>query len=233
MSKLGWGFFLILTFTISLPASWWALSKVDFGYSFLHDAIDISSHINRYAPKNIKGKLGFETTSKEERVSLFHGTVQAIQSQGKGLLALTYTNKSTQSSIRLYTNAEITHLQDVANLIDVLKFLVLALCAFWVMLVLLLWAKDKSLPEAKRLLSSTLLIFLLCGTLLLLGPEAIFNQLHIWIFPENHQWFFYYEESLMSTMMNAPDLFAYIAGMLSLLSLLLTTLLMIVLKKII
>lgn len=233
MSKLGWGLFLILTFTISLPASWWALSKIDFGYSFLHDTIGISNHIDRYAPKNIKGKMGFEKTSKEERVVLFHGTIQAIQSQGEGLEALNYINESTQSSIRLYTNSEITHLQDVANLIDVLRFLVIALFVFWLMIVFFLWKMHKSLPDATQLLFSTLLILILCGALLLLGPEAVFNQLHIWIFPEDHQWFFYYEESLMSTMMKAPDLFAYIAGMLSFFSLLLTTLLIVVLKKII
>jgi len=107
------------------------------------------------------------------------------------------------------------------------------LSVFWLMLIFLLWKMNKPLPSGKRLLSSAMLILLSCGALLLIGPEAIFNQLHIWIFPENHQWFFYYEESLMSTMMKAPDLFAYIAGMLSLLSLLLTTLLIVVLKKII
>jgi hypothetical protein len=41
-----------------------------------------------------------------------------------------------------------------------------------------------------------------------LGAKKVFYQLHVWIFPEGHQWFFYYQESLMSTLMKAPDLFA-------------------------
>lgn len=44
------------------------------------------------------------------------------------------------------------------------------------------------------------------------GFETVFYQLHIWLFPADHQWFFYYEDSLMSTMMQAPVLFAYIGG---------------------
>ena len=48
--------------------------------------------------------------------------------------------------------------------------------------------------------------------LLIAGPTAVFYQLHIWIFPDDHQWFFYYQESLMSTMMKAPDLFGGIGA---------------------
>ncbi|MFN2223885.1 MAG: DUF1461 domain-containing protein, partial [Candidatus Promineifilaceae bacterium] len=33
-----------------------------------------------------------------------------------------------------------------------------------------------------------------------------------WICPPGHQWFFYYQDSLMTTMMKAPVLFAGIAA---------------------
>ena len=46
---------------------------------------------------------------------------------------------------------------------------------------------------------------------LIFGAKAIFYQMHVLIFPPDHQWFFYYQDSLMSTMMKAPDLFAGIA----------------------
>jgi len=44
-----------------------------------------------------------------------------------------------------------------------------------------------------------------------LGPKAVFYWAHTKIFPAGHQWFFYYEESLMTTLMKAPDIFAFIA----------------------
>lgn len=233
MNRLGWGLFLILTFVITLPMSWWVLAKANFTYAYLHDAINISENIDRYAPKNINGKLHFESTSKDTRVALFKGIVDAIQQQGKGLTELSYLDPNTQSSIRLLTVAEVTHLQDVANLIDKLKVMVFALAIFWLIVVLILWKRRKALPSAVQLLISATLIIVLCGAILSIGPEAIFNQLHIWIFPKNHQWFFYYEESLMSTMMKAPDLFAYIAGMMALLSLFLTTIIIKLLKVLI
>ena len=51
--------------------------------------------------------------------------------------------------------------------------------------------------------SATLLI-----TFSVFGFTDIFYYLHTLVFPENHQWFFYYQESLMSSLMKAPDLFA-------------------------
>ena len=35
--------------------------------------------------------------------------------------------------------------------------------------------------------------------------------MHEWVFPAEHQWFFYYQESLMTVLMKAPDLFGAIA----------------------
>jgi hypothetical protein len=48
--------------------------------------------------------------------------------------------------------------------------------------------------------------------LAVIGPKAVFTQLHIWVFPAEHKWFFYYQDSLMSTMMHAPILFGGIAA---------------------
>ncbi len=44
-----------------------------------------------------------------------------------------------------------------------------------------------------------------------IGPVKVFYALHELLFPDGHQWFFYYQESLMSTMMKAPELFGWIA----------------------
>ena len=81
--------------------------------------------------------------------------------------------------------------------------------------------KKSAMPSKKSaFLNIGVGLIITSAGLLTLGGKAVFYQLHIWIFPANHQWFFYYQDSLMSTMMKAPDLFAYIAISLSLLGLL-------------
>jgi len=218
MKKILWGLFLLLTFVVTLPATWWVLSKADFFYSPLYDNIGIAEHIAKYAPKNQLGHMDFEKTTKAERVELFHGIVEAINHHGVGLKKLFYKDTSEQLQ-PLLTLAEVTHLQDVANLLDKLKPLVLGLILIWLAILIFLWRKRIPLPSIKEMIISASIVLALMGSVLFIGPEKVFNQLHIWVFPDNHQWFFYYEESLMSTMMKAPDLFAYIAGIWGLLSL--------------
>ena len=211
MNKIFWTFFLLLTFVITLPASWWLLAKADFFYAPLHDTISIDSHIEKYAPKNNKNKMGFERTTKTERVALFHSIVDAIHNKGIGLQNLSYLNSKNQK-VTLLTDAEVIHLKDVANLLENLNPAVLAAVILWVLLLFYLFIRRVQIPSTKQLLLYSSFLVLLSALVLLLGPEKVFNQLHVWIFPDNHQWFFYYEDSLMSILMKAPDLFAYIAG---------------------
>ena len=230
MKTIFWGVFLLLTFLVTLPASWWMLSKSDFFYSSLYDNIGIAEHIAQYAPRNQRKRMGFENTSKAERVELFHGIVKAINQHGKGLKKLFYSDTNNQLQ-PLLTLAEVIHLQDVANLLDKLKILVLGLISMWLVIVTYLRVKRITLPSAKKLfINASLVIAVLLGVLIIIGPVKVFNQLHIWVFPDNHQWFFYYEESLMSTMMKATDLFAYIAGIWGMLSVILTIILFFLLK---
>lgn len=230
MKKLFWGAFLLLTFIVSLPATWLIMSKADFFYSALYDNIGIAEHVNKYAPRNTQGKADFVDTSKSERVELFHGVVVAINQHGKGLDELVYTGFGKQEK-QLFTQAEVTHLQDVANLLDKLKPLVIGFVLLWLIIVATLKLKKIALPSGLQLLLNLLIILVLLSAILAIGPEKIFNQLHMWVFPDKHQWFFYYEESLMSTMMKAPDLFAYIAAIWAVLSMVLSALLILIVKK--
>jgi len=43
------------------------------------------------------------------------------------------------------------------------------------------------------------------------GEGGLFAWLHEQVFPPGHQWFFYYQESLMTTLMKAPHLFGPVA----------------------
>jgi len=207
-----WLCFLLVTFVITLPVTWWGMAKADFFYPSLYEGIGIDRHIEVYAPRNMFKKLEFEKTTKEEQVELFRGVVTAIHNEGKGLSDLSYVQPSTQKTIQLFTEAEVIHLQDVAILLDKLKPIVISFVIFWFILMVWVFVRRVKLPSLKQFSIYTLTWLVLVGLVLATGPEAVFNQLHIWVFPSDHQWYFYYEESLMSTMMKAPNLFAYIAA---------------------
>ncbi|HIO97779.1 MAG TPA: DUF1461 domain-containing protein [Leucothrix sp.] len=211
MTRVYWAVFLIMTFIITLPISWWLLSNANFAYGYLHDYAGIAEHIEQFAPAN-DYKNDFANTGKETRVELFAGIVKSIENQGVGLETLSYLDNEKRS-VQLLIEAEITHLKDVAILLKKALFVAGVLALFWLAMVFWLRYKKISLPPAKHIVISTIFILLVLIGVLSLGPSMVFNQLHIWAFPDNHQWLFYYEESLMSTMMKAPDLFAYIGVM--------------------
>ena len=185
-----------------------------------YDHAGIKENIEQFAPKN-KFRAGFETTDDETRKALFAGIVTAIHNQGAGLSELRYVNAHTQQTVPLLHRAEIVHLTDVANLITFLTKLGWGLLLLWASLTTYLLMKKSAMPSPKSAFWNIGLgIIITLAGLLTLGAKAVFYQLHIWIFPANHQWFFYYQDSLMSTMMKAPDLFAYIAASLTILGLL-------------
>ena len=212
-----------------MPISWWVLSKANFTYGYLHDYAGISQHIEQFAPIN-NYKKDFANTSKGTRVELFYGIVKSIENHGIGLESLSYLDKDKRH-VQLLSDAEIIHLKDVAILLKTTLLVAGVLALFWLMIVFWLRFKKINLPPAKQVIISTVLIVLVLVGILLLGPSKVFNQLHIWVFPDNHQWFFYYEESLMSTMMKAPDLFAYIGAMWFLVSMIFTFILWKILNR--
>lgn len=219
-----WFLFLLLTFVVTLPVTWWGLAQTNFFYGPLHDATGIDKHIQTFAPRNRFNKKDFEKTSKQTRVSLFNDVVIAIHNNGKGLESLAYLNSQNQR-IHLFTDAEVTHLKDVAVLLNKLKPIILGIVVLWILVLIWLYFKRIKLPSAKRLITMSFIWVVIAILLLMLGPEKIFNQLHVWAFPKDNQWFFYYEESLMSTMMMAPYLFAYITAIWAFLSILVTIIL--------
>lgn len=231
--KLGetlvWALFILLTFIVMLPPGWLVLTKFNFAYGVLHDHAGISEAIAYYAPRN-DAKHDFELTSKAQRVELFRGIVNAIRNDGAGLEQLAYTDAKGRT-IPLLTEAEIIHLNDVAKLINTTAWIAWLATVLWLVWVAWLYLRRQSLPDRRQTWISLFVLFILIVAILLSGPERVFNQLHIWVFPSEHQWFFYYEESLMSTMMEAPFLFAYIALMWSLLAMLFTFLVWQVLNR--
>lgn len=210
MIRLQRAIWILLTLWVALWLSWQALAQVNFGYALWYQVGGIQENIEQYAPMN-KYKAHFGQTTDDARIDLFSGIVSAIQNQGAGLNELTY---STQfGTTALLHQAEIIHLQDVANLVTVLNISGWVGLFLWMGISMVLKRQKVTFPTQKQTGLVIFGLFLsLVAVLLIWGAESAFYQLHIWIFPDDHQWFFYYDDSLMSTMMKAPHLFAYIGA---------------------
>lgn len=202
---------LILAFTLS----WYVLAKVDFLYPVWHDIGGIGEGIEKYGPRN-KFKPGFGDTTKADRSRVFAEINQAVHQDGQGLKDISYETPSSRGVQKLLHHDEIVHLKDVAKLINTLEFFVWLNLFAWLGFIAWFTGRSKFLPSFQMQLKSIAAVFMICGVVLIVfGPKDVFNQLHIWIFPKEHKWFFFYQESLMSTLMLAPRLFGWIAAALA------------------
>lgn len=190
--------------------SWHGLAQLNFGYTLGYDVLEIQEHIQRFGPSN-QYRHGFEHTDKPQHVALFAEIVRAIQHDGVGLEDIRY-HHSKNASATLLREPEVVHLQDVAHLITLFNWVAMTSVVLLIVLLVIYRRRNWSLPTGKQIALGTIITITLVGVcLLLVGPTATFYWLHTKVFPENHQWFFYYQESLMTTLMKAPDLFGFIA----------------------
>jgi hypothetical protein len=205
-------FLLLLGFIIALYAGWMMTASFGYGYSYWYGFYDSEQHIALYAPQN-KYRQGFETTLESDHKVLFQKIVESVHNDGKGLQDIHYVYEG--AAIPLLHNAEIIHLQDVANLINQLHVMSIVLLFVFLALYILhlrsLRRNGNLISAQNQLAIVSMLSGVIIVTFLIFGAKAIFYQMHILIFPDDHQWFFYYQDSLMSTLMKAPDLFAGIA----------------------
>jgi hypothetical protein len=188
------------------------LGQINFSYGFWHDRTSIAWAIETYAAANRQGHTGFEKTTKAERERVFAEIAKSIRSSGEGLAQIHYKVEGEADKI-LLTEDEVLHLQDVSKLIDLAAFAVIPAWLILIGLIIRSIKTNKPLPSVMQQLIGFTCVSVLIGIVLaVVGPKAVFTQLHIWVFPANHKWFFYYQDSLMSTMMHAPVLFAGIAA---------------------
>jgi len=226
VSNGSWLLLTLLALIVSFGLSWLILAPLNFAFEWLYGLADIDQHIETFGPKNTF-RQGFELTTDAERFRLFSAIVSAIHSQGAGLEALVYHNPQGTALATLLTRDEVIHLQDVAILIDKMTVLLVVSALMFFILLAWLYFKSSSMPSFRSMLTTALVfIGLVVLGVLVIGPHKVFYTLHVWVFPEEHKWFFYYEESLMSTLMKAPDLFAYIAILLLVLAVPIFTLIM-------
>ena len=206
-----WLLFVIASLWLAISLSWWVYARFDYGYSFWYDQLAIGSHIQRYVPKH-PDKADFAQLPKEQHVEAFRQIRRAVHENGAGLEQIRY--RGANGDTALLDAAEVQHLRDVARLLD------LAALAFWPVLVL--WAAlawylgRRPLPPWRfRVGALAGLATLGLAIFTLVGAKQVFYTLHVWLFPPENQWFFYWELSLMSAMMKAPYLFGGIAVVLA------------------
>ena len=224
-----WCVFALILLVFSLGISWQLSKSTNFLYSFWYQTLYINEVVLKNVPKNTQGKRDFPTDNIQLHEKKFADIVQAIHQEGHGLAKISYVNNQAVSKL-LLTNAEVQHLEDVANLLNSVEKL------WWGSLLLLLGLlflyglnthktsvnSIRKMPTGKqKIISLFSFIVLLAIVLSVWGFTEVFYYLHTVIFPAEHQWFFYYRDSLMATLMKAPDIFSAIAGQLLIVALLL------------
>ena len=195
---------------------------MDYGYPFWFHHLHIDQHIQQYAPQN-PYKHGFEQLPPEQYLQAFEQIRDAVHDSGKGLSGISYRAPGWPQQ-QLLLPSEITHLRDVAHLLNVGTLLMVVLALLWLPLA---WLCIRlGLPSMRQRLRFTVFVAgAVIAWLAVAGPKAVFYKFHIWLFPAGHQWFFFWQDSLMSTLMKAPDLFGGIAAVIGLGAVLVTPLL--------
>lgn len=199
---------ILCCFAAALLFAWKLLYLANYNYEFWYSQLSIEQHIARFAPENRLDKNGFETTTKEDRTELFRAIGHAINNGGEGLRTLEYKPHPDANPIIFLTDPEAVHLEDVANLIDLLE--PIGWAATVLLVVLVVWAIVGNIPLpglTVSLLTLLVIAVLLAVVITVVGPRDVFSALHEFVFPAEHQWFFYYQDSLMTTLMKAPDIF--------------------------
>ncbi|NQZ22723.1 MAG: DUF1461 domain-containing protein [Colwellia sp.] len=214
-----WLLCCISLFVFSLGLSWQVNKSADFFYGFWYQQLNIEQTITSYVPDNTFDKQDYVETTTQQRIDNFSEIVTEIHNNGEQLALLSYVNKNQQIK-KLLTPAEIIHLEDVSQLIQKLTLVSVGNFIMLFILVGVIFKNKLCLPNRKdQIFAVALPSLLLLLLLMLFGFTELFYYLHTVVFPDNHQWFFYYQESLMSSLMKAPDLFAGISVTLTVIAL--------------
>lgn len=203
-------FYTISSVLVSLSLVWLLLFQTNFFYGFWHDHGGIKENIEIYATKN-RFIENFELTSKQERINVFQQINHAVHIQVNELGNIVFSTSKAPKT-KLLHNDEIKHLEDVAMLIKKLYQGLLIMFFIWLVCIVYAFKNQITLPNLKvQLIALLSILALTVAIIVILGPTDVFYALHEVVFTQGVPWFFYYEDSLMSTLMAAPTLFGWIA----------------------
>ena len=228
LAKTLGNFGLTLALLVScLYVSWQVLSQANFLYDQIYEHNNLEAHVNEFAPLNRNGKESFALTSKTERVRVFGDIAREINTGGGGLGSITYTPAGADAATPFLVEAERDHLQDVANLVSSLKPIGAVIASLLIVFYGFCWYYKISRylyfwrPSSIFVsLTQIAAVAVLCvAVTFAIGPQQTFYLLHEWAFSDKAQWYFYFEDSLMTTLM--PEIvFANIAALLGILTVL-------------
>jgi len=218
IKKINTALFSLCLLICSLFISWVLWAQVNFAYPAIHWSMNIGQHIDHYGPQN-RYRNQFELTDKTEHVRLFAQIVDAIHNNGHGLSRITYKDPEGKTIATLLRKAEVIHLQDVAHLINTFYWVSAFTILLTLILIMVFKHQKTKLPSLKQQALGIISVSIVSSIIIMIiGPVTVFYALHEWVFPDNHQWFFYYQESLMTVLMKAPDLFGAISVLIALLA---------------
>jgi hypothetical protein len=204
-----------------LYVSWQVLSQANFLYDQIYEHNNLEAHVNEFAPQNRSGKESFALTTKAERVRVFSEIAREINTGGGGLGSITYTPEGTDAATTFLVEAERGHLEDVADLVSSLKPVGATVASLLIAFYGFCWYYKVSRyqyfwrpPGVFVSLVQIAVVAVICAAIIfLLGPQQTFYLLHEWAFSDKAQWFFHFQDSLMTTLM--PEVvFANIAALL-------------------
>ena len=181
------GVWIVCGLWSALLLAWISIIPIDFGYKYWYQLLGTNQVIYKYALQNRHGKQNFSQTGQVEHERLFSEIMYKVHHGGKGLNEIQYYAKDGHKLGYLLTPVEVQHLQDVANILNVmLKASFVALALFILLSIFLI--QLKKIPRFKKiLLYLVIMILLLLIAIFAIGPEAVFYQMHIWVFPAGHQ----------------------------------------------
>lgn len=198
----------LLILISSFWLSWLVLAQCDFLYSGNYQLLEIDQHISEFAPQN-RHRDFFEHVDKANHERLFSEICDAIRHQPSDLNNIQYHYKG--AGFPLLHHDEVVHLTDVSNLIMPWEQLGLIVTALTLLIIIVGIINHQPLPEFLSISFMVVGILTICIMIYMIDPQGVFVWLHETVFPDDHPWFFYYQDSLMTTLMKAPDLFFVIA----------------------
>jgi len=225
-------------FVICLFLAWKSLSATNFFFERLYQLHAIDEQIKKYAPQN-RNKENFELTQSSEHQRIFGEIVSSINSNGRGLAEISYFNSFGDKIDEFLTNDEITHLEDVSELIVYSTQIALSLTGVLIAVYGFFFYYKVSRSRyfwkpVTTLFSFSTMVFtliLITGFVFVIGARKVFHILHELLFADKGQWFFYYQDSLMTTLL-PESLFGSIAVMITVCALIYWVILNIIISKI-
>ena len=206
-----WSVYSLLSLLLCIWLAWHVSASMNFLYPAWYNLLKIDQTVQQTMPRHLYKKEFINTDSLEHQ-RLFGEIVTAVQNNGKGLEEIVFYNTNGQMLGELLTENEIIHLQDVANLVNSLNWISLMLVLICILILAVIIFYKLAMPALNKMIAGVVAFIALAAlSIIIFGSKKFFYWLHTIVFPENHQWFFYYEESLMSTLMKAPALFAPIS----------------------